>query len=103
MTTYPFDARIVLARKDLKGMKPPIPLDVVMDAVHSAVASVPGVAAVEICYLGARVPKDARVHVRPHDAGYAPVAMGHWNAFLRREVERHLSAALAGLTRKVAA
>jgi len=103
MTTYPFDARIVLARKDLKGMKPPIPLDVVMDAVHHAVATIPGVAGVEICYLGARAPKEARVRVCPHDSGDAPVARGHWNAFLRKEVERHMAAALAGLAQKAAA
>lgn len=102
MPEYPFDARIILARKDLRGKGGPLPLEAVMDAVGHAVAAIPGIAAIDICYLGARVPKAGRVHVRPHDTA-VPAVTGHWNTFLLREVERHTSAALAGLARKAAA
>lgn len=102
MPEYPFDARIVLARKDLRGKEGPMKLEAVMDAVVHAVAAIPGVAAIDVCYLGARVPKVGRVHVRPHDTA-VPAGTGAWNAFLLREVERHTNAALAGLSRKAAA
>jgi hypothetical protein len=102
MPEYPFDARIVLGRKDLRSKAGPISLEAVMDAVSQALARIPGIAAIDVCYLGTRAPKVGRVHIRPHDTA-VPAVSGHWNAFLLREVERHANEALAGLSRKAAA
>ena len=96
MPSSAFAAGIVLAKKDLMSRSGPIKLETVMDAVEAAVSAIPGIADIDICYLGARAPRTTQVWIRAEDTGSA-VAPGPWNDFLRREVEKYATRAIAEL------
>jgi len=91
-----FAAGIVLAKKDLMTRSGPIRLETVMDAVEEAVSAIPGIADIDICYLGARAPRTTQVWIRAEDTKSA-VAPGPWYEFLRREVEKYATRAIAEL------
>lgn len=94
-----FAAGIVLAQKDLMSVSGPIGLETMMDAVEAAVSVIPGITGIDICYLGNRAPRPEKVWIRAvEDGDGEAVARGPWNEFLRREVEKYATRAIAELT-----
>ena len=97
-----FDTSIVLSSRDIERSGNHVDPMVVMDAVEHAIAGVPGVEAIEICYIGTRDQGRRRVRLSPLGANSHSYTADDWNAPLRLKIETVAGRAIAAFARQAA-
>ena len=95
--TRRFYATIVFTRQDIRGADIRNRLSAAMDAVENAIASVPGAAAIDICYFGSRDRRGLRVKVRPHGTSLGSLVDDDWDLPLQRRLEDLARQAIAAI------
>ena len=99
MDVIRFDADIVLDYTDVGISSRRADPAMVMDAVEDAIAAVPGIEAINICYMGARIRNRLWIRLSPHGVYGHSANASIWNQPLQLIVESAARRAIAVVTR----